>query len=221
MSISTFHRARFVSLGLCLACCAARAWASDVPPMLAVEVTLAEFSGPANSDWQKNGPADESSVERLQRLEKLGLVSVVARVRMTTLDGGKATLQLGETTPIATGRTQFGGRSPQGGFPPGATSFSMQNLGSMISVSPTRETDGAILVSLQVERTRLLPNPARADENANSEFVPARTRQVSSSSQVRVRDGKSVLVAGAVAHGNEESSELLVLVSAQVVDGGK
>lgn len=196
------------------------------PPMVSIEVVLAEFNGPIDDALRQSWASDENPAQRLQQLERQGALGTVARIRLTTLHQLTARLQIGETAPVATGRTMRSpaAREERGGFPtpsmmPGATSYTMQQLGTLVSATPTVDEDGLISIEFQSERTRLLPNPPRPDAAAATEFVPQRTSSVSATTNVKIASGQTILISAARldAAAKEESGELLILLTARLL----
>lgn len=190
-----------------------------------IEVVIAEYTTPGKADPVAGlGASDKSAAERLKQLATQGQLGVVTQVQLSSLSEQEASLQVGETVPVATGRTFGGGRGggaggaggggAGGGFPV-VTNYTMVNVGTLIRVTPEIETDGSVLVDLAVERSRLATKPK--PEGA-AEGEPTRTVSVTAKSTVRAPPGQTVLVSGARTFGNGETTELLIIVSAKAAD---
>jgi type II secretory pathway component GspD/PulD (secretin) len=94
----------------------------------------------------------------------------------------------------------------------------MVSVGTMIRATPQIEEGGTVLVKLELERTRLVAKP-RAEGASESE--PSRTVSTMAKSMIRVPPGQTVLMSGAKSFANDETTELLIIVSAQVSDAPK
>lgn len=192
-----------------------------------MEVVIAELKAPEKAELALGvGASDKSIADRLKQLAAQGHVGLITQTRMTSLHKEEALIQIGETTPAVSGRTSRGvpangfgggggGAGTGGGFP-ASTVYTMVSTGTMIRATPSCEEGGGVVVNLKIERTRLLPK-SKADGAA--EVEPQQTVTLTANSTVRIPAGQTVLVSGSRSVTNEQATELLILVSAQVGSG--
>ncbi len=179
-----------------------------------IEVLIVEITGAPN-DKRLVGLSDSSEkvAARVRELESKGEVDVLDRIRLTTLEGQRAMVQVGRSVAVASGR-MF---SSRGGSP--RTSYQQQQIGTFISA--TARVDGkTVLTELQVEKSQLEQRPAKADAKPDDEFVPRATETMTSQTTVRIADGATVLAGGMQTHSKTASTQKLVLVSARILDDG-
>ena len=140
------------------------------------------------------------------------------RAHLTTLDGSKALIQIGEQTAVASGQQiGFGGRRGGGGnegaAPAVTTNYSMQQTGTKFQIRPRVEADGSVVLELSTEKSRIVPAPA-AEEGQEQAFQPPKTTTMTSQTTLRIPPGQTVLVGGLQAAGGGESGQVVLLVSA-------
>ena len=183
---------------------------------VSIEIVLAESAGPIQVATSDVAVPAEISVDRIQELEKQGQLVSLVRIRVATLESCVASVQFGERTPVAESRS-MGPRTRNGG---GAvpTSFGMTKLGTMLSMTPRVEEDGAIILELQVEQSRL--DGTSGGERAsgeNAEFVPPKVMTVTARSTIRIPAGKTV-IAEAQQTAPDMSRQTWILATAKVLD---
>lgn len=181
--------------------------------VVSVEVVIAEYTTPGKADPVAGlGASDKSAADRLKQLAAQGQLGVVTQVRLSSLERQVASLQVGETTPVATGRTIRGGGPPGGGFP-ATVNYSMVNVGTLVRVTPHVDERGAIVLALEIDRSRLA---AKAKAEGAVDPEPARTVSITAKSTLLVPPGQTVLLSGAREFANDTTTDLLILVSGQV-----
>jgi type II secretory pathway component GspD/PulD (secretin) len=181
--------------------------------MVTVEVTIAEFTPEGRQAALDLGEVVDIKA-RLAELEQQGQVKVFTRAHLTTLDGSKAMIQIGEQTAVATGQ-QFTGRRGEGGGPAFNTSYSMQQTGTMFQVRPRVEADGSVVLEFSAEKSRIVQVPQTATEEGQEQaFQPPKTTTMTSQTTLRIPPGQTVLVGGLQAAGDGESGQVVLLVSA-------
>jgi type II secretory pathway component GspD/PulD (secretin) len=189
---------------------------------VSIEVVLADAVGPVLPAASNAAAPAEITAERIQELEREGKLDSLARVRFATLEHCPGMVQFGERVPVVT--QQFSGpRSPDGGGGGGTTSYSMENVGTKVQVMPRVEQDGAIVLELQVERSRLVGRPGGAEtQNRDaSAFVPHKIVTVMAESTIRIVAGKTVAIEARESSAKEktmESRQTWILATAKVLD---
>src|SRR6185295_11095051 len=200
----TMRRIAQLSLISSLLSCASFLVAAEKPAptgrMVSIELVIAQFPD-GQKDLDLAQESGDKLLTRVKELEKQGQFTRMTRMRLSTLDQNQAMLQLGERAPVASGRTRaaFGGRGGQGGVagaPVVNTTYTIENVGTMIGVTPQVEDDGSVSLNMQIEKTHLIPPPAAGDVAAGepAEVPPSRTATLTTRSTVRVRSGQTTLV---------------------------
>jgi type II secretory pathway component HofQ len=152
----------------------------------------------------------EDPAAKVAELEKQGRIASLTRIQLTTLENQPAELRVSEQTPTVTGRTRVGGGrgAPPGATPGFATSFTFQNVGSQLQVTPKVAADGSVLVELKFEQSRLSP-PIVQGEGA--EFTPQGPATTSTMTTIAAPPGKTVVVGGFQATERTEGREHAIL----------
>jgi type II secretory pathway component GspD/PulD (secretin) len=86
-------------------------------------------------------------------------------------------------------------------------------VGTRIGVTPRIEANEAVLAEVDVQLSRLEPM-LKAD--ADDPVASQRTTVVSAQSTLRIEKGRGVVMTASQSAGNEESREMLIVVSARV-----
>ena len=206
------------ALAVSVACCG-RAIAQEEGAasgqMVTVEVTIAEFTSEGREAALNLAEAEDLKA-RLAELEQQGQVKAFTRAHLTTLDGSKAMMQIGEETAVASGQT-FTGRRSEGGPPGFSTSYTVRQTGTMFQVRPRVEADGSVVLELSAEKSRIVPvPPAPAEEGQEPAFQPPKTTTMTSQTTLRIPPGQTVLVGGLQAADAGASGQVVLLVSATV-----
>ena len=145
------------------------------------------------------------------------------RVQLTTVDGQKASLQVGQRVArIVSSQRSFGGGGG-GGFGGGGgqvNSITFDSVGLMLGVTPQIRRDGLVVMSIDIERSQLGP----AEEGpviskpADGEAIRAALRRASPLKQPSVaRSEQSVLVGVQQTKRQARQSELLIVVTPQLL----
>jgi type II secretory pathway component GspD/PulD (secretin) len=151
----------------------------------------------------------EEVIAQIQELQSNGQMVVTDRVSLTILENEETTIQCGKTTPVATGQS-FGGR----GGPP-QRSYQHQDFGTLISVLAKIDGD-AIVAKLNVEKSQL--GRRGTGSESDDEFAPPEVETLTSQANVRIKDGRTVLVSGLENQVDEDLSGQFVLASARLLD---
>jgi type II secretory pathway component GspD/PulD (secretin) len=168
----------------------------------------------------KNKPViDLSSAKKipevLKALEEKGELNVISRVFLSSLEQLPCSVQIGETRPMATGRSASFASGRGGGSErvAGQMSYQMTNVGTMVQMTPRVEDDGAVIAELNLSSSRLAPAGKQEEER---EIVPQRTTTMSTQTTVRIPKDQAIIVSGLQSMGDDDSRETLVVVSAHV-----
>lgn len=177
-----------------------------------MEVALFEFV-PRNAglgDLEEE--SEEQLVARMQKLEQAGEAGVITRIRLSTIENQTATAQYGQEVAMVTGRAS--GAGGRGGA--GAVSFSYQNLGTLLSVTP-RVDDGVVLIKLVLEKSGRTKAAVPDEQSETAEDSPPTKTVINIQTTLRVRDGRTVVAQAMDSSSGKESSQTVVLVTARVV----
>jgi hypothetical protein len=170
-----------------------------------------------NKSGKQKPVIDLSSAEKipdvLKALEEKGELSVMSRVRLSSLEQMPCSVQIGEQRPVATGRSNAFGTTRGGERVAGPMSYQMTNVGTMVQVTSRVEEDGAVIAELNLSSSRLTPAGKQDEE---SEIVPQRTTTMSTQTTVRIPKDQGVIVSGSQSMGDDELRETLVVVSANI-----
>jgi type II secretory pathway component GspD/PulD (secretin) len=205
------------------------------PRLIACDVLIAVSEVPLDATQ-----VDPSQLnERIDHLANEGKLVSRSRASLVTVENHPALLQLGEQTSVATGRIFGGRRAPQGGTAssgrtagsfPAATSYTNVQTGTVIKLLPRVADDGAVLANVSVEQSRLRPSPTRASldsgQPADAQFdvlqdtldvQPPGVTTLAAQSEIRVPDGKTVILGSFVSESEEGYREAIVLLTARLV----
>ena len=181
-------------------------------PTRQVEVRLlvAELAG--SSDATPEFDADfEVAVAQVRKLQTEGDATVLKRIQLASLENKAATVQVGETQALAVGENFGpGGRQPQ-------RSYQMQEMGTLVEVTPRVAMDGKVLLDLSFELTRLAPT-RRPEPNEADPFVPPGRVTAVLKSSLAVPNGRTVTVTDFASAATPEDARLIMLISARVVE---
>jgi len=132
-------------------------------------------------------------------------------------------VQLGERVPVVSGRALAGGRGgsllrgegqEQPAGPRFAISYTIEDIGTIISVNPRVEVGGSVVLNLRIEKSRL-SEPDAAAANADDARRP-KTVSFRGQSTVRIPAGEPVFVEGFQSGSAGESNGQYVVVTASV-----
>ncbi len=162
---------------------------------------------------------EEQQLARIERLEADGKLAGIQRLKLHLVANQQAQLQAGETVQMLVGRAaRFPGGDPNnrgGGFPAQEMTRAQQ-VGTLVQAT-ARPTDAGAIVEIKLERSGVsVPRPA-----ANAEAAPElpKTNQVTISTTVLLREGKSKIIASAQSSKEGDKPAEEVLVTARVTVG--
>lgn len=157
----------------------------------------------------------EKISEQLKALEERGEGAVVSRVRLASLEHVPCSVQIGESRPVAAGRTatRFGGGREGGG--PAAVTYQMTNIGMLVQITARVEKDGAVVAELQLSASRLVP-AAKTDKSEAVDLPPDRTTTLSTQTTVRIPKDRGTIVSASQSTAADETRETLIVVAAHV-----
>jgi Flp pilus assembly secretin CpaC len=199
--------------------------------MVTVEVLIADM----RRDGAAKGDAGDLSGDpksRIQQLDKAGKLDSLTRIQLTTVDGQKATLHVGQRVARITGsqRGFGGGFGGPGGGGPGAggggggvvNSYAMENAGLMLGLTPRIDRNGVVLLEIEIERSQLGP----ADEGpviskpADGDAIRATPMEtLQARTTIGARSGQSVVVGTQQTRRQGRQSELLIVVTPELPAG--
>lgn len=178
--------------------------AQQSPRTITLEIVIGKTQDSITPEQaaQLSGPSEKVAAF-VGELESSGRISVIDRIRLTTLENQKALVQAGKNAPVATGQT-FESRSG-----PRQTSYLRENVGTLISVVARADGD-AVMAELEIEKSQL---EQRAGDSAPGDpFVPPAKEIMQSRANVRIGNGTTLLV-------STDAARQFVLVSTRLLDG--
>ncbi len=189
----------------------ADALAAESGKLIAFELVLVERA-PDQLGGDKGRPP---TVAQIAELEKQGKLGSVQRLKLVALENTEARLQLGESSPLVTGRTLRGG--PGGGFP-GQESITYIDLGTMLNITAKVEADGKVIAAIQLTRTSLAPTKAaeKVEGQEHPPLVVQRRLTSMVSTTARIGEGETAVIAGQQTLTGATPSDCWVLISAKV-----
>lgn len=193
--------------------CANWGWCDDPRPAagksVSIEVLIVQLSDTGTAGANAPAPTRELILE----LEKQGKITSLSRLQLNTLDQQAATVQFGERVGVVTGRTTFPGGANAGPSGRVASSIQFQEVGTLVEATPQVEGEGAILLMLKIEQTRLNAAP-EGEKNDPAAFIPPKTSITQCKTTLRVPTGKWVATGGQ--RGESEPTQTWILVTAKV-----
>jgi len=175
--------------------------------MVMIEVLIADLRhGEAAKGDVGDLPSDPKA--RIQQLDKAGKLDSLTRVKLTTIDGQKASLHVGQRVARITGST----RTPGGQL----NSITMENVGLMLGVTPQIRRDGLVVMSIDIERSQ--PGPAEAgpviSKPADGEAIHAVPMEtLTTETTISAHSGQGVVVGMQETKRQTRQSELLIIVT--------
>ena len=200
-------------------------------PTVSVQLLVAERHLGDGVERLELSQSGEQLLQKVGLLEREDKLSVLSRLNLTTLDNQEALVQVGERAPVARSSSFSSSR----GFAPGrgtgqaprgqagrsvsrprTVNYSMENVGTLFRVTPRVSTDGRIVMSLAVEMSRLVPSAL--DAGGEQPIQTSRTVTSTFQSTVTVPNGGTVVLNGVERTLRPESTQTVILLTAQVVD---
>lgn len=176
----------------------------SVPRTVKLEAVIAEFTAAEGA----RVPADDKEIiAHVRDLEQKGKLDSLTRMKMTTVDGQPGMVQFGERVPMVTGRA--GGR----GFPGGnAVSYTMENVGTMIQITPAIR-GGEIVLECMVEQSKQAPHRQQDGEDAAA-GIPPQTNVLTSKATLSLGSGQTGLLASRQKTEGGGTTHIFILVTA-------
>ncbi|RIK81924.1 MAG: hypothetical protein DCC68_07685 [Planctomycetota bacterium] len=194
---------------------AARAEPAPAGKAVSIDLAIVEVNKAGKQKPTIDLSNKEKIPELLRALEEKGEGTVVSRVRLASLEHSPCSVQIGESRPVATGRTAatFGGRRE--GVGPTAMSYQMTNVGMMVQITPRVEDDGSVVAELHLSSSRLAP-AAKAEDGEGSDLPRERTTTLSTQTTLRIPKDRGMIVSASQSTDADETRETLIVVSAHV-----
>ncbi|MGI8978772.1 MAG: secretin N-terminal domain-containing protein [Pirellulaceae bacterium] len=166
--------------------------------LITVEVIVAETPVVGNSK--------EMTAEKIAELEKAGKLISQSRCWVSLVENQRSQLQFGERVSVVVGRVNVGGRGMQ-------ESMAYENVGTKLSMVGRIDGD-SILVQMELDQTRLIPPPAKADGDAGESVARPHTATTSYQSTLTIPPGKTVVAGGKETQTENGKVQTWLLVSA-------
>lgn len=198
--------------------------AKSPPQVVEIDILIADWATIGDDKQDKVdlfGPT-EQVVAKVQSLEKAGKISVSRRIRLTTVAGQSAHVQLGERRPQVTGVSAVGGGGfggGRGGGGAGAVQTSVQftNVGTLARLTTQAYDDGKLLVEIQLERSeidRRHEGPVLSEGSDGQKIRAEGVGTLQLQTTVALTSGETVVVSGT----SSERAQEVVLLSAKLVE---
>lgn len=180
-------------------------------PQVTVDLLLVELAT-ADSDKQPLPvlSGDIRTVEKtLADLKQHGRLRSRELLSLTTLDGQKATTQFGESRPRVSSTAAFGGGR---GRP--TRSYSYRQYGTLVTITPTVEPGGTVLVDLQFEKSG--PQAAAEVREEGETALPPGSSTTSIRGVQRLTAGKYAVVTSSTRKAGSATERLVLLAAVRV-----
>ncbi|MBC7857021.1 MAG: hypothetical protein IAF94_26625 [Pirellulaceae bacterium] len=172
---------------------------------ISVEVVVAETP--------VSGNGKEMSAEKIAELEKAGKLVSLFRYWVSLVENQPSELHFGERVQVVVGRANLaGGRGMQ-------ETSAYENVGTKLRVLGRIEGD-SILVQLEMDQTRLVPPPAKAEGEAGETPSRPHTTTTSYQSTLAVPSGNTIVAGGKETQNERGKVQTWLLVSGSA-DGAK
>ena len=167
------------------------------------------------SNTSKEGIADLAvdPHARIKQLEKTGKLYALTRIRLTAVEGQKASIRVSQLVPKITASQ----RSPTGQ----SNSFTMENVGLRVSLMPKILLNGLVAMTLDIEQSQLGPEEQGAiiSKPSNGDAIRvAPTDTFTAQTTISARNGQSVVVGGLITRQQARQGELLIIVTPELLD---
>jgi Flp pilus assembly secretin CpaC len=180
--------------------------------MVMIEVLIADVR---RGETAKGDARDLSGdpKTRIQQLDKAGKLDALTRVQLAAVENQKASLRIGQRVARITGSQ----RGPAGQV----NSVTMENIGLMLGVTPEIRRDGLVVMAIAIERSQLRPaeegTPTSKPSDGEAIRVPP-TETLSAQTTISARNGQSVLVGAERTERQARQSELLIVVTPELIN---
>jgi hypothetical protein len=172
---------------------------------LRIELLLLKTLGQDVDTTLLTGPSKDVA-ENIGELESNGKLFVANRMELSVIENQQAMLQVGETVPVVTGSSYFGGsRTP-------VNTYQQRSVGTLLSVTAAASKQG-IAMNLTFEKSEIVPAKPAEDDEAPT---PDRTSTLTQQSTVHVQDGHSTLVGTLVGQSGEQSNGAFLVIGAEL-----
>ena len=189
--------------------------------LVSIEVSLAEFDA---SLWAgQDAAAAGKLLATLKAAEGQEKVYAFSQMQLSALENQPAMGQWAERVAVPSGRTLSGsGRVASvvgpGGAPSSSTSYTRENLGTLISATCRVDEGGLIVIELNLEQTRMAADTEvkldASDPDASALLKPV-TRTLKT--VVSVEDGQTILLGGMTTRSGKQHRQDAILVTARIV----
>jgi len=197
--------------------------------MVMIEVLIADMRhGEAAKGDASDPPGDPKAL--IQQLEKAGKLDCLTRVQLTTVEGQKASLRVGQRAARIVGSQRIGGGGfgggGGGGFGGGGggvgqvNSITFENVGLMLGVTPQIRRDGLVVMSIDIERSQLGPaeeGPVISKPADGEAIRAAPTETLTTQTTIGARSGQGVVVGMQQTKRQGRQSELLIIVTPKLL----
>lgn len=168
----------------------------------------------------------EKVAARVLQMQKEGKLTSFAVFEIVTLSGQVGKAQIGGERAVTTSRATV----PAGFGGPGdrrtttTRSNTMRAVGTQVSVTPSVQEDGSLLVLLSVEQSRLLNrSPSTPPQSGENEMgtdpdASAGIRQMSTNATLRLTSGKPAVAASLIATEDGKTATTVILIVATSAD---
>ena len=197
--------------------------------LVTIDVLIAEINNStaeASKGEGAEGKADHRELTAMELLEmdRQGKLARSTRVHLSALEHQKATVQVGERIAVPSGRSMVG---RGGGFAPRradgetappqfATSYTMENVGTLVAAAARVETPEWIIIEIKLEKSWYEQPQADAGDRDESPLDVRRPKMLTLSGEasIRLRSGDPTLVQSFGSQAPGEQTTQYVVVTA-------
>ena len=164
---------------------------------------------------QRDAAGGEITAAGLLDLEKANKLDWVTRLKLATVENERAHVQVGERSPVVTGRTQRGGFGE-------AVQTVMVSVGTTVEAIPQIAADGSIVVALTAEKSWLEPELAAAEGGEGPQPLPSqRSSTLNAKLTVHVKPGEPTLVTAQSSSAGKGNKQTWIVLTASASGGSK
>ena len=164
---------------------------------------------------QRDAAGGEITAAGLLDLEKANKLDWVTRLKLATVENERAHVQVGERSPVVTGRTQRGGFGE-------AVQTVMVSVGTTVEAIPQIAADGSIVVALTAEKSWLEPELAAAEGGEGPQPLPSqRSSTLNAKLTVHVKPGEPTLVTAQSSSAGKGNKQTRIVLTASASGGSK
>ena len=179
--------------------------------MIRLELVLAEVPVDEVAKQEgvsKSAPPVEKGLRPLAGTPKLNPKALLMRAELTTVENQPAQCQLGRREPRITGVTMSKAGT--------ASQVTVENVGTTLQMRPRMEGEGAVLVEVDFQDSRVGPEEEGVVVAAPADGKPIRSPAIETlqmRTTLRIRNGETIALAGMTQQGKTAKGRVLLITA--------